>query len=80
MARGRPLLQFRARPKAEENRLKFLPPNGAEYVRDWTALAPGDRLHNAATGLSSRPSPTPRFECCTLLRVLAVAADAGERS
>ncbi len=56
MARGRPLLPFRARPKAE-NRLKLLPPDGAEYVRDWTALAPGDKVYiveNDASELCGR--------------------------
>lgn len=25
--------------------MKFLPPAGAEYVRDWTRLAPGDKVY-----------------------------------
>lgn len=44
MARGRPLLKSPVQAKAEDQQLNFLPPNYAEYVRDWTILAAGEEV------------------------------------
>lgn len=42
MARGRPIL--RSPRKVEGYPLDYVPPKGAEYVRDWTSLQPGERV------------------------------------
>jgi hypothetical protein len=55
MARGRPLL--RAGRKTESHGGTFLPPSNADYIRDWTMLAPGERVFlvkNNAAELSGR--------------------------
>lgn len=55
MARGRPLL--RPRRKTEVHHLNFMPPNDADYIRDWTVLAPGDSVlivDNDALNLAGR--------------------------
>ena len=40
MTRGRPLLRARDKPRGSP--LDFLPPNNADYIRDWTMLVPDD--------------------------------------
>lgn len=44
MARGRPLLRHE-QPKAEHPSPTPMPPNDAEYVRDWAQLAVGEKVH-----------------------------------
>ena len=45
MARGRPLLKSPVQAKAEDQQLNHLPPKDAEYVRDWAALATGQKVY-----------------------------------
>lgn len=45
MARGRPLLKSPVQAKAEDQQLNYLPPKDAEYVRDWAALATGQKVY-----------------------------------
>ena len=45
MARGRPLLQFQSRAFAIDRRMKFVPPNDFEYISNWTALSPRDKVY-----------------------------------
>lgn len=55
MARGRPLLHAGRKPESHGGR--FLPPSNAEYIRDWTILAPGEQVllvDDNATELSGR--------------------------
>lgn len=55
MARGRPLLH--AQQRIETRCDTFVPPNNAEYIRDWTRLAPGDQVlmvEKYTPGLSGR--------------------------
>ena len=45
MARGRPLMKSPAQAISEDQQLSFLPPHDAEYVRDWTMLAAGEKVY-----------------------------------
>jgi hypothetical protein len=55
MARGRPLL--RAHRKTASHSGTFLPPNNADYIRDWAMLTPGEQVflvNNDEAELSGR--------------------------
>lgn len=60
MARGRPLLH--AHRKTESRHRTYLPPNIADYIRDWAMLEPGEHVFLVE---DNRPELSGRIDAVT---------------